>query len=149
MDTLDLTTIWKCLIPLTNNRNQEVSRTAHNVLSQEMKRNIARILYLYKDDAYKYEQECRAVKSVLEIDEGDIRFERLEHLASPHSLRHYYHDSDLSIDSILVTGSLITIGPLVSRPYNVKYYINRLLGNARLRGPSVDISKIPYQDPLQ
>ena len=146
---LDLTSIWNCLNPLTNNQNQEVSGIAHSLLSEIMRNNIARILYLYKDDAYKYEQECRTVKSVLEIDDEDIRFERLERLASPDGIRHYYEDSDLSIDRILVTGSLITIGPLVPRPYNVMYYINTLLEKARLRGPSVEISKIPYQEPLQ
>ena len=149
LDQLDLTSIWNCLNPLTDNRKQEVSRTAHDMLSEAMRRNIARILYLYKDDAYKYEQECRVVKSVLEITDGDIRFERLEQLTSPHSIRHYYQDSDLSIDRILVTGSLVTIGPVVPRPYNVMYYIKTLLEKARLRGPSVEISKIPYQEPLQ
>ena len=132
LEGLDLTAIWNCLEPLTNNRDQEVSRIAHDLLSEVMRKNIARILYLYKDDAYKYEQECRAVKSVLEVADEDIRFERLEQLASPQSLRHYYHDSDLSIDRILVTGSLITIGPLVSRPYNVMYYIKTLLGESAL-----------------
>ena len=149
LERLELTSIWNCLDLLTDNRNQDVSRIAHNLLSEVMRKNVARILYLYKDDAYKYEQECRVVKSVLEIPDGDIGFERLEQLASPHSLRHYYHDNDLSIDRILVTGSLITIGPLVSRPFNVMYYINTLLEKARLSGPKVQISKIPYEEPLQ
>ena len=149
LERLDLTSIWDCLNPLTNNPNQEVCRTARDTLAEITKINIARILYLYKDDAYKYEQECRAVKSILEIADGDIQFERLEHLASPDSIRHYYEDSDLSIDRILVTGSLITIGPLVPRPSNVMYYINTLLEKARLRGPRVEISKIPYQEPLR
>ncbi len=149
LDRLNLTSIWHRLKLLTNNQKQEVSDIIHDLLSEIMRKNIARVLYLYKDDAYKYEQECRAVKSVLEIADGDIRFERLERLASLDSIRHYYEDSDLSIDRILVTGSLITIGPLVPRPYNVMYYINTLLEKARLRGPSVEISKIPYQEPSQ
>ena len=149
LDRLDPTSIWNCLNPLTNNPNQEFSGITHDLLSEIMRNNIARILYLYKDDAYKYEQECRTVKSVLEIADEDIRFERLERLASPDSIRHYYEDSDLRIDRILVTGSLITIGPLVPRPYNVMYYIKTQLEKARLSGPSVEISKIPYQEPLQ
>ncbi len=144
---LDLTSLWNSLKPLATNRNQEVSRTARDMLSELIRRNIARILYLYKDDAYKYEQECRMVRSVLEITDEDIFFEPLKERDSPHNIRHYYHDSDLSIDHILVTGSLITLGPLVPRPYNVMYYINTLLGKAHLRGPKVKISKIPYQEP--
>ena len=149
LEILDLPSIWSCLDPLTNHRNEVLSRVAQVLLSEFMRKNIAQILFLYKDDAYKYEQECRAVKSVLEIRDEDIHFERLEQLASPRSLRHYHHDSDLSIDRILVTGSLVTIGPLVSHPHNVMYYVNTLLERARLRGPTVEVSRIPYEEPLQ
>ena len=100
LERLDLVPIWNCLNSLTNNENPEVSRTANDVLSEVMRRNVARILFLYKDNAYKYEQECRKVKSVLEIADGDIEFERLDQLASPHSIRHYYEDSDLSVDNV-------------------------------------------------
>ena len=149
VERLDLSSIWNCLSPLVDNRNQVVSRVAGVLLSEVMRKNIARILYLYKDNAYKYEQECRAVKSVLEIDVEEIQFERLEQFASPQSLRHYYHDSDLRIDRILVTDSLITLGPLVARPDNVLYYLTTLLEKARLRGPKVRVSRIPYEEPLQ
>ena len=149
LDMLDLSSIWDALQPLATNRNEEVSRIAKDVLSERIRRNISRILYLYKDDAYKYEQECRMVRSVLEIAEGDITFEPIDDLDSPHSIRHYYHDNSLSIDNILVTESLITIGPLVSRPHNVMYYINTLLERAGLTGAKVKPSGIPYQEPLQ
>ena len=59
LDTLDLTSIWNALQPLTTDRNERVSSTATDILSERIRRNITRILYLYKDDAYKYEQECK------------------------------------------------------------------------------------------
>ena len=149
LDTLDLGSIWSALQPLTTDRNERVSSAAREILSERIRKNITRILYLYKDDAYKYEQECRMVKAALEVDEGDIRFEPLDQVASPHSIRHYYQDSALRIDNILVTRSLITIGPLVPRPHNVMYYINTLLERAGLSGPKVEVSRIPYQQPLQ
>ncbi len=149
LEILDLPSIWSRLEPLTDHSNHVVSRVAQGLLSESMRRNVARILYLYKADAYKYEQECRAVKSVLEIPDEDIHFERLEQFASPRSLRHYYNNSDLRIDRILVTGSLVTIGPLVSHPHNVMYYINTLLERARLPGPTVEVSQIPYEEPLE
>ena len=149
LDILDLTSIWNALQPLATNRNEEVSRIARDVLSERIRRNISRILYLYKDDAYKYEQECRMVRSVLEISDGDITFEPIDDLALPHSIRHYFHDSALSIDRVLITKSLITIGPLVPRPHNVMYYINTLLERAGLTGARVKASGIPYQEPLQ
>ena len=99
LDMLDLSSIWDALQPLATNRNEEVSRIAKDVLSERIRRNISRILYLYKDDAYKYEQECRMVRSVLEIAEGDITFEPIDDLDSPHSIRHYYHDNSLRIDT--------------------------------------------------
>ena len=149
LDTLDLTSIWNALQLLATARNERVSSTATDILSERIRRIIARILYLYKDDAYEYEQECRTVRSVLEIDESDIRFEPLDKMASPHSIRHYYQDSALSIDHILVTGSLVTIGPLVPRPHNVMYYVKTLLERAGLPGAKVEVSRIPYQEPLQ
>ena len=149
LDTLDLTSIWNVLEPLTTDRNERVGSAARDILSERIRRNITRILYLYKDDAYKYEQECRMVKAALEVAEGDIRFEPLDEVASPHTIRHYYQDSALRIDNILVTRSLITIGPLVPRPHNVMYYINTLLERAGLSGPKLKVSRIPYQEPLQ
>ena len=149
LETLDLTSIWNALHPLTTYRNEKVSSTATDILSERIRKNITRILYLYKDDAYKYEQECRMVKSALEVGEGDIRFKPLDNVSSPHSIRHYYQDRALSIDNILVTRSLITIGPLVPRPHNVMYYINTLLERAGLSGPKVEVSRIPYQEPLK
>ena len=149
LDTLELTSIWNALCPLTAYQNEKVSGAATDLLSERIRKNITRILYLYKDDAYKYEQECRIVKSALEVGEGDIRFEPLDDVVSPHSIRHYYQDRALRIDNILVTESLITIGPLVPRPHNVMYYIKTLLERAGLSGPRVEPSGIPYQEPLQ
>lgn len=149
LEALDLTSIWNVLQPLTAGRDERVNSAIRDILSERIRRNITRILYLYKDDAYEYEQECRMVKAALEVDEGDIRFEPLDEAASPHSIRHYYQDSALSIENILVTRSLITIGPLVPRPRNVMYYISTLLERAGLSGPKLKASRIPYQEPLK
>ena len=67
----------------------------------------------------------------------------------PHTLRHFYEDEDLKTDRILVTGSTITLGPLVSKPQSVVYYIEALLKEASLRGPRIEISKIPFQETSQ
>ena len=76
-------------------------------------------------------------------------FESVGEADSSDRTRHYYQDDDLRMDRILVTDSIITLGPLVSRPHNMVYYINTLLQKAGLIGPSIEISKIPYQEPWQ
>ena len=148
-DILALRSIWNCLDPLTGSRDRELRCAAIEVFSEAMWKNLARIAYLYKDDSYSYEQECRLVRSVVDVPEGSVCFESVEGAASPDRTRHYYQDDDLRLDRILVTDSIITLGPLVSRPNNMVYYINTLLQKAGLTGPRIEISKIPYQEPWQ
>ena len=146
---LELQSIWNLLNPLTGSQHRELRRTANEVLSEAMWNNLAQIGYLYKDDSYEYERECRLVRSVVDIPEGDVYFQPVEPRASPQSNRHYYQDNDLSMDRILITGSKITLGPLVPHPDSMVYYIETLLKKARLSGPRIEISKIPYQEPWQ
>lgn len=148
-DILALRSIWNCLDPLTASQDQELSSAAIEVFSEAMWSNLAQIAYLYKDDSYSYEQECRLVRSVVDVPEGSVYFESVGEADSSDRTRHYYQDDDLRMDRILVTDSIITLGPLVSRPRNMVYYINTLLQKAGLIGPSIEISKIPYQEPWQ
>ena len=149
VQSLDLASIWNLLKPLMDGRDRAFRRAATEILSEAMWRNLARIRYLYKDDSYDYEQECRLVRSVLDVKKEEACFESWEATDIQLSIRHYYEDEDLRIDRILVTNSTITLGPLVRHPASTKYYINTLLERAGLRGPKVDISQIPYQEPWQ
>ncbi len=108
---------------------------------------LERIAYLYKSDAYNYENECRFIVHVSEIPEEKIHFEYGEQYGSPARIRHYYEDDDLSVSNILVTGSTIILGPRVPHPHNVEYCLNTLLRRAALYGPKIKISGIRYRKP--
>ena len=142
---LDLRRLLNALSPFTNGNNAHFMLIARKSISDVIWRNISEILYLYKREAYDYEKECRMIRSVLDIPKNDIRFSDSSGLNSSLGPRHYLWDNHLKIDELLVTGSAITLGPRVSRPENVKFYVEKLLEDARLGGPTVEISKIPYQ----
>ena len=147
MERLDLQSICNCLEPLTKSTVRSFRDAARRKLAETVWMKLARIRYLYKDEAYRYEQECRLVRSELDVPEGDVLFDPVGQPASSHRFRHYYHHDDLKIDSLLATDSVITLGPLVPRPDNMKYYITTLLKKGNLSGPKIEISKIPYQGP--
>jgi len=105
---------------------------------------IEQFRYLFKSDAYDYEKECRLVVPESDTKPELIRFEYVEE-GSDVRIRHFYENKDLDIRNLLVTGSVITLGPRVSYPHNVKYYLETLLGKINLSGPDIRISKIPYR----
>ena len=141
LKALDLPAIQICLKRLTDHSSEAGER-----LSNAIWGNLARIRYLYKGEAYDYEHECRLVRSALDIaEESEIHFDPVKEGDSSYRVRHYYEDTDLRLDNILVTGSVITLGPLVSRPDNMTFYLESLLTKAGLRGPLIRPSRIPYQ----
>ena len=145
LEILDLPSICNCLQPLTDSGVESFRDTARRMLSESVWENLERIRYLYKDEAYEYEQECRLVISELDVPEGEIRFDPVEQPASSHRFRHYYQHNDLRIGRLLATDSVITLGPLVPRPENMEYYIKSLLEERNLKGPKIVTSKIPYR----
>ena len=124
---------------------------------REVKKELARIVweslekfrYLYKSEAYKYENECRLVvaekSNILGSDKNKICFEDRGENKSPAHIRHYYKPPDFEIKKLLGTGSSITLGPCVPHPYNVQYYLKTLMRRANLEEPEIKISKIPYR----
>ncbi len=107
--------------------------------------HLEKIRYLYKDEAYQYEKECRFVFPESDTDKEQICFEYGEQSNTPIRIRHYYEDQALKIKNILGTGSLITLGPRVPYPNNVRYYLETLLRKAGLLGPEIKISQIRYR----
>ena len=144
---LNLQRIVDSLDPLTSHPNPKWRSLTQKVVAQSIWANLASIRYLYKDEAYDYEQECRLVKAEREISRDDVHFEQVDSADQLDTVRHYYLDGGLMIDQIFTSGTTITLGPLVSRPHNIVYYLETLLERASFRGPSVEISKIPYQEP--
>lgn len=106
------------------------------------------ILYLYKSNAYDYENELRVVLAKpADLDRRNINFEYLKHPkypSMPSYVRHYLNEEDLEIKNLLISGSSITIGPRVLYPDNLQLYIEDLLKRAGLLIP-IKLSRISYR----
>ena len=113
-------------------------------------RRLEGIRFLYKDPAYADEGECRFVVPEPELDIKDkdrIQFE-FQDSNDPHTnVRHYCEDEALDVKRILVSSSLITLGPRVPYAQSMRYYLENLLRKAGLTGPQVKVSRIPYRVP--
>ena len=125
-----------------------IRKSVQKKLAETVWESLDKIRYLHKNKAYDYENECRLVVAESNIfDKNQIRFDDQDRNNPLGRIRHYYEpkDLDLKIRNLLVTGSLITLGPCVSRPYNVEYYLETLMRRANLEGPQIRTSKIPYR----
>ena len=147
-ELLNLEGILDCVDPLMTSKDDELRRLAQRTIPPAISRNLARINFLYKRKAHEYERECRLVRSALDIsDTEEIHFQPVERNDSSHRIRHYYNDDNLKVDNILSTDSVITLGPLVPQPTSMMFYIETLLKKADLiEGPTIQTSKIPYQE---
>lgn len=140
--------LYSVLDPLLNIDKQSLKEIIQKNLAEAIWKSLARLQYLYKSEAYEYEQECRFVIPELDADKDKICFEYQKQNNSPTRIRHYYEDDALKVENILTTGSLITLGPCVpDDPYNMSYYLDSLLRKARLLGPEIKISEISYRKP--
>lgn len=116
-------------------------------LAQTVASHLDKLRYLYKSEAYAYERECRYVIPEVDAKKGLIRFEYEKRDSGLHRVRHYYEVDDLNVKNTFVTGSMITLGPRVDKPDNLRYYLESLLILIRAYGPQFRISGIPYQVP--
>ena len=138
-----LDSIHECLSPL-------LGLSLPVDIEQHLKRTVAghidRIRYLYKSEAYDYEREFRIVIPEVDAEKGLITFHYEERDGFDIRIKHYYENKELEVQEILVTGSSITLGPRVSKPDNMRYYLESLLRQAGLfYGPKFRTSQIPYQ----
>ena len=129
------------IIPLIQIKHKEI-RTQ---ILEAVHESLGKIRYLYKSEAYRYERECRFVIPELDTEKDKIVFEESQQSDSSVSPRHYYECNALKVEKILVTDSVIRLGPCVSNVYNVTYYIERLLDKAELFGAKIELSTINYR----
>ncbi len=139
----ELGSVLNFLDPLLEIDNSSIQE----ILAATVWESLERIRYLHKDEAYKYEKECRFVVAESNIDKDKVHFEDQDPQKSPAHVRHYYELEELRIQSLLSTGSIITLGPCVSHPDNVEYYLKILLQRAYLGGQKFKTSRIPYRKP--
>ena len=108
---------------------------------------IQAMAYLYKSDAYRYENECRIVRLSKEPQANNSQIEFIGHPLRGTTTR-YLEIPALSTDpnnGMFRSGSVITLGPLVPNPIHTKQDIVELLHRAKLYGPQVRLSEINYK----
>lgn len=101
--------------------------------------------YLYKSTAHDYENECRFVLAQSDVPDKGVYFEFHDRDKSPLPKRHYCIHKDLAASKLLSTDSSITLGPCVTYPDSVRYYLETLKGKAGLDGLEIRTSKISYR----
>lgn len=143
-----LRSILDSLEPLVIIKDPSIGESVKEKLAKVIWESLEKIRYLYKNEAFDYESECRLVVTESDISDKDkICFDDRDRKDSPSRMRHYYEHEELMIDKLLITGSSITLGPCVSYPYNVEYYLKTLMRRANLAGPKIKHSKISYRKP--
>ena len=140
--------IRDCINPLMEIGDERNIVDTKNIIERTILNEIESIKYLYKSEAYDYEQEYRFIMTETEIgnaNNGEVKFEYNDTTKGRKTARHYYEHEELSTRNILATGAKITLGPTAEDRYSLKLYLEDLLKKARLGGPKIECSKIPYR----
>ena len=144
----DLEPILKSVLPLvekSNGLSDSLRDGFQGSLARQICDSLDSIRYLYKSRAYKYEQECRIVRTEAPAppEPSDIHYSYQAH-GNLKSIRHYCTDSDLLVGRMLESGTVVTIGPCVQKQRDVSRSMATLCKRAGL-GCEVRASKIQYR----
>ena len=108
--------------------------------------SLREIPYLYKSNAYRYENECRVVALGSHFrDHGGIHYAFEKGSDDSGRLRMYGQHPRLNLTNLLSTGSIITLGPAVPNAENVQYAIEQLLESIGIKGLAINRSGIRYR----
>ena len=129
--------------PLVDHENFPSSDTKR-ILSNVVWRNLEQLRYLYKHDAYKHENECRIIVNEQESNQ-ELQFEYQDKNDSFPKIRSYFETDYLDIRKILVTGSVITLGPTIPYVYYMKEDLEKYLKRIKIYGVKVKISDVLYR----
>ena len=117
----------------------------HDLLAATVWSSLRSILYLYKSTAYAYEDERRYVLPSSEVDPADIYYEYQDTPFGMPRIRHYLERPELSINELLPSGSIITIGPCVPQPNHVRRRLSSIASRALAGQPEIRLSEISYR----
>ena len=117
----------------------------HDMLRDTVWSSLRSILYLYKSKAYDYENERRYVLPSSKVVPADIYYEHQDTPCGMPKIRHYLERPDLSINDLLPSGSIITIGPCVPQPTHVRRLLSTIARRALKGQPEIRLSEIFYR----
>ena len=120
------------------------------LISDQLRADLKKTRYLYKDLTYRFEKECRLVETPESAAERGIRpdFDYSGTQGTAVVKKYIDHPSLKLTDDFLRSGSKIMLGPQVRNPLHTKEYIEKLLEDAAFYGPRVGISEISYRTPF-
>ena len=126
-------------------RKRSLKEKIREELAEAIWESLEGIRYLYKSDAYDYEHECRFIIPELDADKDKICFEYQEQNNSPR-IRHYCEKGALKVKKMLISGSLVTLGPRVTYRSDVSNCLEVLRDRAGLEYRlQIKTSKISYR----
>ncbi len=129
---------------------QETALESGKIIGNQVRAELKKVRYLYKDLTYRFEKECRLVETPESVAERGIRpeFDYSGTLGTAVVKKYIDHPSLRLTADLLRSGTKITLGPLVPNSMHTKEYVERLIEEAGLYGPRVQISEIPYRTPF-
>ena len=123
-------------------------------ISETILRGLESVRYLYKEQAYHHEGECRVLKpgNPTGIEGDNVRFETFEQDGAPSRVRHYREDRGLALRRLIASGSMLVLGPSVADRYSIRLYFEHLKRRARKWDPGlldfgIALSTIRYRSP--
>ena len=138
---MTLSPILDMLSPLA-----EVDKDIGGILAEAIWQPLGRIRYLYKSEAYDYENECRFVILGEDVSEDNICFDYNEQRYAHVRVRHYCEHKDLEIsEKALISGSSITLGPCIPNVDDLCRSFEILRQRANFEGLRIGKSNISYR----
>ncbi len=112
------------------------------------------VRYLYKEQAYHHEKECRVLKpgNPTAREPDNVRFEIFDQDGAPFRVRHYREYRELALKKLLGSGSKLVLGPSIRDRYSIRLYFEHLKRRARkwdlgLNNFEIAQSTIRYRSP--
>ncbi len=117
-------------------------------------RGLESVRYLYKEQAYHHEKECRVLKpgNPTGREPDNVRFEIFDQDGAPFRVRHYREYRELALRKLFGSGSKLVLGPSIRDRYSIRLYFEHLKRRARkwdlgLNNFEITQSTIRYRRP--
>lgn len=123
----------------------ELVTSLKNLIRSSVTEKTQRLHYLFKSEAYKYENEFRVIIMPGEAEETFTEYVGPTQRGVTTQFTQNLHLSTDQNHGMFVTGSNITLGPRVRNPAATAYYIRQMLKKSKLTGCGVHQSQVQYQ----
>ena len=118
-----------------------------NQMSGAIWRRLEAVRFLYKNSAYDFENEWRAVVTTDApgYDQAKVSFQPRGDGGGLSGVKHFYEKDELALKRTMTSGSKLVLGPCVPDQYSVYLYLKHLQCQAGLNYFTIEASDIPYR----